>query len=142
MRNISVVCWLLIVFVITRSNAQETGMGNSGVYVDSAGVLRWKTTQQEVALFGVNYTTPFAHAYRAQKRLGVDLKKAIELDVAHMARLGFDAFRVHVWDREISDSNGNLLLNEHLDLFDFLLATLAKYNIKSILTPIAWWGND
>ena len=56
----------------------------------------------------------------------VDLEKAIQQDVYHFARLGFDAFRVHVWDTEISDSSGNLLQNEHLRLFDFLLAELKK----------------
>jgi hypothetical protein len=110
-------------------------------YVDRDGVLRWKGTEAEVSLFGVNYTTPFAYSYRAHKRLGISLKKAIDLDVAHMVRLDLDAFRVHVWDREISDGDGNLLKNEHLDLFDYLLSRLAERGIKTILTPIAWWGN-
>ena len=35
------------------------------VFVDKAGVLRWQKTKAEVALFGVNYTAPFAYAYRA-----------------------------------------------------------------------------
>ena len=111
------------------------------VYVDSAGVLRWRGTEVEVSLFGVNYTTPFAYSYRAHKRLGISLKKAIDLDVAHMVRLDLDAFRVHVWDREISDGEGNLLENEHLDLLDYLLWRLAERGIRTILTPIAWWGN-
>ncbi|MEO6456214.1 MAG: membrane or secreted protein, partial [Ginsengibacter sp.] len=59
----------------------------------------------------------------------------------HLARLGLDAFRVHVWDTEISDSLGNLLENDHLRLFDFLLAELKKRNIKIVITPIAFWGN-
>jgi hypothetical protein len=58
-----------------------------------------------------------------------------------MARLGLDAFRVHVWDTEISDSLGNLLENEHLRLFDFLVAELRKRGIRVIITPIAFWGN-
>lgn len=91
-----------------------------------------------MAFFGVNYTTPFAHAYRAHKALGVDIEKAIRQDVYHLARLGLDAFRVHVWDTEISDSVGNLLQNDHLKLFDYLLAELKKRNIKTIITPIAF----
>src|SRR5687768_5477850 len=118
--------------------AQHT---KSGVYVDKLGVLRWRTDNKEAAFFGVNYTTPFAHAYRAHKALNVDLEKAIQQDVYHFARLGLDAFRVHVWDTEISDTLGNLLENEHLRLFDFLLAELKKRNIKTIITPIAFWGN-
>lgn len=109
------------------------------VYVDDAGVLRWSATGEEVALFGVNYTTPFAYAYRAHGYLEVDRRKAIDRDVAHLARLGLDAFRVHVWDREVSDRQGNLLENEHLDLLDYLLARLHERGIKTILTPIAWW---
>ena len=111
------------------------------VYVDKQGVLRWTKDKSEASFFGVNYTTPFAHAYRAHKVLGVDMEKAIQQDVYHFARLGLDAFRVHVWDTEISDSLGNLLDNDHLKLFDFLLAELKKRNIKTIITPIAFWGN-
>jgi hypothetical protein len=111
------------------------------VYVDKKGVLRYTKDNKEAAFFGVNYTTPFAYAYRAHKALSVDIEKAIEQDVYQMARLGLDAFRVHVWDTEISDTAGNLLENEHLRLFDFLLAELKKRNIKTIITPIAFWGN-
>lgn len=111
------------------------------IYIDKQGLLRYSANKQEAAFFGVNYTTPFAYAYRAHKALGVDLENAIRQDVYHLARLGFNAFRVHVWDTEISDTSGNLLDNEHLRLFDFLLAELKKRNIKTIITPIAFWGN-
>ena len=30
----------------------------------------------------------------------------------------------YMWDVEISDANGNLLNNDHLDLLDYLLAEL------------------
>jgi endo-1,4-beta-mannosidase len=120
---------------------QEEHTQSLAAYVDSSGVMRWKNTNEEISLFGVNYTAPFAYAFRAHKRLGLPIKKAIDLDVANMARLGLDAFRVHVWDREISDKDGNILQNEHLDVFDYLLARLAEHGIKAIITPIAWWGN-
>ena len=68
----------------------------SPTYVDSAGVFRWTATHAEVALFGVNYAAPFAYDYRAIDRLGVKHKAAIDADVAHLARLGVDAFRIHV----------------------------------------------
>ncbi len=125
--------WVLIVFA-TPVIAQPT-------YVDKKGVWRWKDSNKEVCLFGVNYTAPFAHAYRTARRLGIDLEKAIDTDVYHFARLGFDAFRVHVWDTEISDTAGNLLNNEHLRLFDYLLYRLRERGIKCIITPIAYWGN-
>lgn len=94
----------------------------------------------EANFFGLNYTVPFAYGYRSHQALGVDLEKAIDQDVYHMARLGFDAFRVHVWDTEISDSVGNLLENEHLRLFDYLVYKLKQRNIKILITPIAFWG--
>jgi hypothetical protein len=111
------------------------------VYIDKTGAFRWTKDNKEAAFFGVNYTTPFAHAYRAHVALGINPEEAIKQDVYHMARLGLDAFRVHVWDTEISDVEGNLLNNEHLRLYDFLLAELKKRNIKTIITPIAFWGN-
>ena len=111
------------------------------VRVGADGVMRWTATGAEVALFGVNYSTPFAFSYRAHKRLGVRHEDAIDADVAHMARLGFDAYRIHVWDREISDAEGNVLENEHLRLLDYLIARLEERGISILLTPIAWWGN-
>ncbi len=132
---------IITTFAVVASFSQSHPKNNAGVHVDTNGVLRWKGTNDEVSLFGVNYTTPFAYSYRAHKRLGLSLKKAIDLDVAQMSRLGFDAFRVHVWDREISDQDGNVIQNEHLELFDYLLSKLADHGIKTILTPIAWWGN-
>ncbi|MFH1195432.1 MAG: cellulase family glycosylhydrolase [bacterium] len=122
-------------------NAQQIIENSKGVYVDQNGVMRWIESKQEVSLFGVNYTTPFAYSFRAHQKLGLSLRQAIDLDVEQMVRLGFDAFRVHVWDREISDKDGNLLQNEHLKLLDYLLTRLAENNIKTIITPIAWWGN-
>lgn len=111
------------------------------IYVDDKGVIRYTKDKSEAAFFGVNYTVPFAYGYRSHKNSGVNTWKAIDADVYHMARLGLDAFRVHVWDVEISDSLGNLLNNEHLQLFDYLLARLKRYNIKVLITPIAFWGN-
>ena len=134
---------LLFIFFTLMASAQKakTKNDNVPVYVDKNGTLRWTKDNKEAAFFGVNYTTPFAHAYRAHKTLGVDLEEAIQQDVYHLARLGLDAFRVHVWDNEISDVAGNLLENDHLRLYDFLLAELKKRNIKTIITPIAFWGN-
>lgn len=132
--------WLAVAlfFISTITVAQKK---DNLIYIDKEGVMRYTATRKEASFFGVNYTTPFAHAYRAQKALGLDLEKAIQNDVYHFARLGFQAFRIHIWDTEISDTAGNLLANDHLRLFDFLLAELKKRNIKTIITPIAFWGN-
>ena len=111
------------------------------VYVDAQGVLRWQQNKREVALFGVNYTAPFAYAYRAGQAVGADAEKAIAQDVYHLSRLGLDAFRVHVWDVEITDTLGNLQQNEHLRLLDYLVDQLKQRGIKVVLTPIAYWNN-
>ncbi|HEY0110722.1 MAG TPA: cellulase family glycosylhydrolase, partial [Fibrella sp.] len=122
--------------------AQKT----ADVYVDKSGVMRWGTAGghtpgTEVQGFGTNYTAPFAHAYRTARKMGVSLEKAIDNDVYHFARLGFDSYRVHVWDTEISDSLGNLLPNEHLKLFDYMVKQMKDRGIKLVITPIAYWGN-
>lgn len=96
---------------------------------------------EEMALFGVNYSLPFAFGYRSVAELGLDHREAIAMDVAHLARLGVTAYRVHLWDKLLTDRDGNLLNNEHLALFDFLLQQLRQHHIKVIITPIAWWGS-
>ncbi len=139
--SISVLILASILSINCIAQSKKDRSDSGPVYIDKDGVMRWKANKSEASFYGVNYTTPFAYAYRAHKALNADLEQAIRDDVYHMARLGFDAFRVHVWDNEISDVSGNLLENEHLRLFDFLLAELKKRNIKTIITPIAFWGN-
>ncbi|GGH06845.1 cellulase family glycosylhydrolase [Mucilaginibacter phyllosphaerae] len=111
------------------------------IYIDAKGVMRLQRDDKQASFFGVNYTIPFAYGYRSHKKLGLDIEKAIDADVYHLARLGITAFRVHVWDTEISDSLGNLKQNEHLRLFDYLLSKLEERGIRIIITPIAFWGN-
>ncbi|GAB3539420.1 hypothetical protein GCM10027443_35980 [Pontibacter brevis] len=127
--------------LLLTAGTEVFSQNREGVYVDKQGVLRWQKGNKEAAFFGVNYTVPFAYGYRSHKALHADLEKAIDQDVYHFARMGLDAFRVHVWDTEISDSVGNLLENEHLRLFDYLIAKLKERNIKILITPIAYWGS-
>ena len=133
--------FLFLVLLCNRLHAQKNPKEQNLVFVDKQGVLRWTKDKKEASFFGVNYTVPFAYGYRSHIALGKDIKKAIDEDVYHLARLGLDAFRVHIWDVEITDSLGNLLQNEHLDLFDYLLHQLELRNIKILITPIAFWGN-
>ncbi len=111
------------------------------VFISDDGIMHWSRDSSDVTGFGENYTVPFAYGYRAAKRMGVDIKAAIDQDVYQFARLDFDLFRVHVWDCEISDTLGNLLENEHLELFDYLLWKLKEKGINAVITPIAYWGN-
>ncbi|OGS74082.1 MAG: hypothetical protein A3F91_05945 [Flavobacteria bacterium RIFCSPLOWO2_12_FULL_35_11] len=131
-----------MVFLLSFSTLfAQNNTPKGDVYVDNQGMMRWKLSNKEVQGFGVNYTVPFAHAFRSAKRMGIDPKKAIENDVYHFSRLGFDLYRVHVWDTEISDTLGNLIENEHLDTFDFLMKKLKDKGIHAVITPIAFWGN-
>lgn len=100
-------------------------------------------TLSEGAYYGVNYTVPFAHAYRALDALGVEHKAAIDRDVYHLARMGMNAFRLHLWDVELSDGAGNLIEegNPHLDLLDYLIAQLEKRGIAVVLTAQTNFGN-
>ena len=138
---IRLVTSVLLLVISVELHSQTKPKSANLVYVDKSGVLRWTKDHKEASFFGVNYTTPFAYSYRAIKALGIEPESAIRQDVYQLARLGLNAFRVHVWDTEISDSAGNLLENDHLKLFDYLLSELKKRNIKIIITPIAFWGN-
>lgn len=103
--------------------------------------MRRNDTKEEVSYYGTNYTLPFAHAYRAVGNLGIDRKDAIDRDVYHLSRLGFNGFRLHLWDVELADSVGNLIENDHLDLLDYLISQLEKEGIDIILTAQTNFGN-
>ncbi|WP_375419321.1 membrane or secreted protein [uncultured Hymenobacter sp.] len=133
--------WAVAASALSPAAAAQTPGPTPLTRIDAQGVWRWRKGGAEVALFGVNYTAPFAHAYRAHRAVDADLEKAIDQDVYHFARLGLDAFRVHVWDVEISDTLGNLVENEHLRLLDYLVAQLQARGIRVVLTPIAYWNN-
>ena len=110
---------LLVCLGLTSAHAQRPA--NRDVFLDSAGVVRWRDDRQEVALFGANYVLPTASDYRAAGYVRGDRKKMIDEDMAHFARMGWDALRLTFWgDWEASDSAGNLLQNDHLDLQDYL----------------------
>ncbi len=111
------------------------------IVVDDQGVMRRSDNGREVSYYGTNYTAPFAYSYRALGYEGKDRKKAIDRDVYHMARLGLNAFRLHLWDAELADSAGNLVENEHLDLLDYLIAQLEKRGIDIVLTAQTNFGN-
>jgi len=129
---------IFFLLFIVSLNGQKI---DATVHVDDQGIMRWTEDESEIRGFGVNYTVPFAHAYRSAIKMGIDPYRAIDQDIYQFKRLGFDLYRVHVWDTEISDSLGNLINNEHLQVFDYLLWKLAENDIKYILTPIAFWGN-
>ena len=122
---------LLFQIASIQISAQSSLSNSDNVYIDEKGVMRWEKTNTEVFGFGINYTVPFSYALRIAKQLGISPEKAIDEDVYHFARLGLDLYRVHVWDCEISDSAGNLLSNEPLKLFDYMLYRFSFYQPES-----------
>ena len=122
-------------FLMAQSSSRQ------GSYADKQGVLRQISNDAEITAFGANYSLPFAHAYRMARRMGVSPETAIDNDIYHMTRLGLDLYRVHIWDTEISDTLGNLLANEHLQLFDYTFHKMKQRGFRFVLTPIAFWGN-
>jgi hypothetical protein len=57
--------------------------------------------------------------------------------MAHFARMGWTALRLCAWgDWENSDKAGNLIVNEHVDLLDYLIASARARGIYILLTPI------
>src|SRR5690606_23431774 len=139
MNSIKTLFFVMVLCAIPMYSQNEKPIGN--VIIDKHGVMRWEKTEEEVHGFGVNYTVPFAHAFRTAQRMGIDPKQAIDNDVYHFTRLGFDLYRVHVWDTQISDAQGHLLENEYLDAFDYLIKKLKEHNINYVITPIAFWGD-
>ncbi len=114
------------------------------VYADSSGVIRWRADEREVALFGANYSLPSATDFRAAGYVHADRKKLVEQDLTHFARMGWDAMRLCLWgDWENSDKDGNLIVNEHLDVMDYAIAEAKKRGVYILFTPIttysAWW---
>ncbi|MEW6360467.1 MAG: hypothetical protein AB1696_29320 [Planctomycetota bacterium] len=104
------------------------------------GVLRYEDGK-EVALWGVNCYPQSWQQYVTLKWLGVDHRRAVDEDFEDFAQMGIDIIRIHVFDTEISDGKGNLVVNDHLDILDYLIAQCNKRNIYLMLTPIAWWGS-
>ena len=74
------VLFILLIFIFSQNmvSAQQT---QDQITIDEQGIMRWTKDNTEVKGFGINYTVPFAYAYRNGKKMGVDLKAAIDQDV-------------------------------------------------------------
>jgi len=103
------------------------------------GVLRYPDGK-EVALWGVGYYPQSYTQYFSLEKLGVDRRRSTDDDFDDFAEMGVDIIRIHVFDSEISDGDGNLIQNDHLDGLDYLVAQCNRKGIYLMLTPIAWWG--
>src|SRR5205807_10079699 len=70
-----------------------------------------------------------------------DRKKMVAEDMAQFARMGWDGLRLTFWgDWEASDSVGNLIASDHLDLQDYLIARARERGIYMLFSPIQLYG--
>ncbi|MDR2755146.1 MAG: hypothetical protein LBC20_05515 [Planctomycetaceae bacterium] len=111
------------------------------------GVLEY-TDGGEVVLWGVNYYPQSIHDFKFFKEQKLDIKTAIDADLDDLTRdknpespNRINVIRIHVFDTEISDAEGNVIRNEHLDMLDYLVSECNERGIYLWLTPIAWWGS-
>ena len=127
----------------TQRPLQGLAVANRAVYLDDQGVVRWRDDRSEVALFGANYVIHTASDYRAAGYVHGDRKRMIDEDMAQFARMGWDGLRLTFWgDWESSDSAGNLIANDHLDLLDWLIARARERGIYMLFSPIQLYGSN
>ncbi|MGH8254399.1 MAG: hypothetical protein ACRES2_10160, partial [Steroidobacteraceae bacterium] len=84
-----------------------------------------------------NYCIMSGSDYRMAGIVSANRKAMVDEDLAQFARMGWTALRLCSWgDWENSDRQGNLIVNEHVDLLDYLVAAAHKRGIYMLLTPI------
>src|SRR6188472_3145006 len=126
-----------LMFFAALFPAVLAAQANRAAYLDNTGVVRWRDDRKEVTLFGANYVLPTASDYRAAGYVHGDRKRMIEEDMAQFARMGWDGLRLTFWgDWESSDTAGNLIANDHLDLLDWLIARARERGINMLFSPI------
>jgi len=138
MRLVIIVAWLVSA-LLPAAEAQPSadGAATRPVYLDAAGVVRWGDSKEEVGLYGANYCIMSGSDYRMAGLVSNDRKAMIDEDMAHFARMGWTALRLCSWgDWENADRAGNLIVNEHVDLLDYLIARARARGIYILLTPI------
>ena len=138
LRVMRLLCLLFLLSVPVAANAQRTQSSFiRQVYLDKNGVIRWTDTHAEVTLFGANYAIASSGDYRAAGYITQDRKRLIDEDMAHFARMGWDGMRLAFWgDWQNSDLRGNLIVNDHLDLLDYVISKARERGIYILFNPI------
>jgi hypothetical protein len=123
---------------LSPGSAQDAGTAATRpAYLDQSGIVRWRDNDSEVALFGADYCLMSSSDYRMAGYISRNRKPIVDEDMAHFARMGWDALRICSWgDWENSDKAGNLLNNDHVDLLDYVIAKAHERGIYVLLTPI------
>ncbi|MFR9641562.1 MAG: hypothetical protein SNH41_05585 [Rikenellaceae bacterium] len=107
----------------------------ASTYVDKKGVMRWSDTGKDLRIMGTNYNAPFSY-WSIREPIGADQFRAIDEDIYHMARMGLDGHRIHVWECYICDAEGNIVESEQLKLYDYMNYRLKERGMKMYVTPI------
>ena len=130
---IVIVAWLASALApAAAAQPSPDGPAKRPVYLDSDGVIRWRGSKEEVGLFGANYCIMSGSDYRMAGLVSSDRKAMIDEDMAHFARMGWTALRLCSWgDWENADKAGNLIVNEHVDLLNYLIARSCAGNLHS-----------
>lgn len=138
MRFMIIFAWLASALLpAAAAPPSPDGAATRPVYLDAAGVVRWGDSKEEVGLYGANYCIMSGSDYRMAGLVSNDRKAMIDEDMAHFARMGWTALRLCSWgDWENADRAGNLIVNEHVDLLDYLIARARARGIYILLTPI------
>ena len=146
MRFMLAIAWLLAALPVqitpAAARASELPRANEqaavrAAYLDEAGVVRWRDSNGEVALFGANYCIMSGSDYRMAGLVSHDRKAMIDEDLAQFARMGWTGLRLCSWgDWENADREGNLIVNEHVDLLDYVISKARERGIYILLTPI------
>ena len=76
------------------------------------------------------------------ERLGVDRRRSTDEDFDAFVEMGIDIIRIHVFDSEISDGDGNLIENDHLDGLDYLVAQCNRKGIYLMLKKVFWVAHE
>lgn len=95
---------------------------------------------EKVKLWGVNYYAPFNHNFYNIEELGKDHFAAIDEDIRHFKLMNIDFIRMHLYEREITDRDGNIVENQNMKVFDYLVEQCEKNGIYLMLTPMVWWN--
>src|SRR5260221_1962667 len=137
------VAWFLAALPALTPTAAATEAADGGgaavhaAYLDKAGVVRWRDSNAPIALYGANYCIMSGSDYRMAGLVSKNRKAMIDEEMAQFARMGWTALRLCSWgDWENADQDGNLVVNEHVDLLDYLIAKARERGIYMLLTPI------
>jgi hypothetical protein len=131
------VCLAVFLGMPLEARSFAAQIADQSVYLDSAGTIRWGNSKKEVRLFGANYCIMSGSDYRMAGMVSSDRKAMIDEDLAQFARMGWTALRLCSWgDWENADQAGNLIVNEHVDLLDYVIAKARARGIYILLTPI------